>query len=130
MAINQHQRDTVLSLLTQCKSLKEACRAADIQDSSSILFLVESDEQFASQYIRAREIGYSLLADDLLSVSDDQNLDANSRRIMVDTRKWMLSKMLPKIYGDRLNLEHSGKVNTETMTEAELTAIAAKGRGG
>lgn len=30
-------------------------------------------------------------------------------RLRVDTRKWMLSKMLPKIYGDRVTQEHTGK---------------------
>ena len=30
-------------------------------------------------------------------------------RLRVDTRKWMLSKMLPKVYGDRVTQEHTGK---------------------
>lgn len=30
------------------------------------------------------------------------------RRLQVDTRKWMLSKMLPKIYGDKVTKEHTG----------------------
>lgn len=29
-------------------------------------------------------------------------------RLRVDTRKWLLSKMLPKVYGDRAALELSG----------------------
>jgi hypothetical protein len=27
---------------------------------------------------------------------------------MVDTRKWLLSKMLPKVYGDKLQAELTG----------------------
>jgi hypothetical protein len=30
------------------------------------------------------------------------------KRVQIDTRKWMLSKMLPKIYGDKLTQEHTG----------------------
>ena len=30
-------------------------------------------------------------------------------RLRVDSRKWMLSKMIPKIYGDRLVTELTGK---------------------
>ncbi len=30
------------------------------------------------------------------------------KRLQVDTRKWMLSKMLPKVYGDRITNEHTG----------------------
>lgn len=29
-------------------------------------------------------------------------------RLRVDTRKWLLSKALPKIYGDKITTEHSG----------------------
>jgi len=30
------------------------------------------------------------------------------KRVQIDTRKWMLSKMLPKIYGDKVLQEHTG----------------------
>jgi hypothetical protein len=30
------------------------------------------------------------------------------KRVQIDTRKWMLSKMLPKVYGDKVTTEHSG----------------------
>lgn len=31
-----------------------------------------------------------------------------SKRLQVDTMKWMLAKMLPKVYGDKLTTEHTG----------------------
>ena len=34
-------------------------------------------------------------------------------RLRVDTRKWMLSKMLPKLYGDKLDVAHSGAVSVK-----------------
>ncbi len=58
------------------------------------------------------------MADEVLEVADDRaqdwiktengdvfNGDHYQRsRLMVDTRKWLLSKALPKIYGDKLEL--------------------------
>jgi hypothetical protein len=39
----------------------------------------------------------------------------------VDTRKWMLSKVLPKIYGDRVEHEHKGGITVQlTGPEARL----------
>ena len=32
-----------------------------------------------------------------------------SKRLRVDTMKWTLSKMLPKVYGDKVTQEHTGK---------------------
>ena len=31
-----------------------------------------------------------------------------SKRLQVDTLKWKLSKMLPKVYGDKVTQEHTG----------------------
>jgi hypothetical protein len=129
MAISQKQRETVLTELKRGESLRKACEAADIPEPSSVIQATQSDDEFASHYARAREIGWSMHADRIRETAADPNIPADHKRIMVDTDKWMLSKMLPKIYGDRLNLEHSGKVQTEqALTDAELAAIAAKGK--
>ena len=45
-------------------------------------------------------------------------------RLRVDTRKWLLSKALPKIYGDKVTAEISGPdggpIKTEEQTPLEL----------
>ena len=62
------------------------------------------------QYKRAREIGYTLMADDIIEISDTPVLtergDATDRsRLRVESRKWLLSKALPKVYGDKQTIE-------------------------
>jgi hypothetical protein len=37
------------------------------------------------------------MADQLVEIADDTGIDANDKRIRVDTRKWLLSMALPKI---------------------------------
>ena len=128
MAINAQQQDKLLTLLKAGKSLRQACEAADI-DPPKVLELAQTDDTFGQHYAHARRIGWTLHADDLEATAEDMSIPADHKRIMVDTRKWMLSKMLPKIYGDRLDLNHSGKVTTATeLTRDELMAIAAKGK--
>ena len=72
------------------------------------------DHPFAPKYARAREIGYLRMADQLLDISDGDGTDAakdsaqvQRDRLRADTRKWLLSKMLPKVFGDRLAVEAS-----------------------
>jgi hypothetical protein len=75
------------------------------------------DHPITSNYARSREIGYQKLADELIEIADDgsndtyEDADGNKRvdhdhiarsRLRVDTRKWLLSKALPKIYGDKV----------------------------
>ena len=53
-------------------------------------------------------------------------------RLRIDTRKWILSKMLPKVYGDKLIQEVTGanggpialaNVNFKTLSDNELEAM-------
>jgi len=80
-------------------SLREACSDLGIAPSTT-LKLVSEDQTFGERYVRARQVGYTLLGDDLREVADDPTIEPEHKRIMVDTRKWVLSKMLPRLYGD------------------------------
>lgn len=115
---------------------------------SVVLDWKERHAEFGEQYARARQIGYQLLADEILEISDDgandtyvdedgqlrtdQDVIARSK-LRVDSRKWMLSKMLPKVYGEKLQTEHSGVLGVRQVTDLtddDLAAIAAGGGGG
>ena len=107
---------------------------------STILgWVIDDRDGFSVHYARAREVAYLGLADEILDISDDSSADWTERdeglsvnaeaiqrsRLRVDTRKWVLSKMLPKVYGDRLDLTHTGKDGGPIKTE-EVGAGARK----
>ena len=77
--------------------------------------------QFLQQYIRAKEEATDALAEEIMDISDDSfdsaiNADdpkrANSlvhaHQLRIDTRKWIMSKMKPKKYGDKLDVTTGG----------------------
>jgi hypothetical protein len=41
-------------------------------------------------------------------------------KLKVDTRKWLMSKMKPKKYGDRTTTEHTGSLKISDLSESEL----------
>lgn len=116
----------ILDRLAEGESLRAICRSEGMPTEGAVRKWVREDpEGFGTQYARAREVGYELLADELLEISDDgandsyKDEDGNERtnydviarsRLRVDTRKWLLSKMLPKVYGDKLQL--GGTIDT------------------
>lgn len=77
---------------------------------------------FYTQYARARDIGLDAMADEILDIADDGSNDwmakndpdnpgyslngehSSRSRLRVDTRKWYLSKLAPKRYGDKTML--------------------------
>lgn len=138
MAFNQIKADAVCALLEDGKSLRAACRDLDLSPRT-ILDWTKANEAFTTQYMRAREAGYKLLADELVDIADekevqvrydgeDMTLDLSPtaiarNRLRVDTRKWMLSKMLPKIYGDKLELSSDPDKPMHTVTRIEIVAL-------
>lgn len=94
---------------------------------STVYLWLESKPDFSEQYATSRDCGLDAMAEETLEIADDgtndwmkrQNKDGstvdvvdsehiNRSRLRVDTRKWYLSKLAPKRYGERLQHEHSG----------------------
>lgn len=73
-------------------------------------------EAFSAAFARARIDGMEALADEIVSISDDVEGDPQRDKLRIDTRKFLMAKIAPKIYGDKL--EHSGAV---TMGHVQIT---------
>ena len=125
---SQEKADAVCDLLAEGKSLRAAAKQCGTS-ARTVLNWVDANPEFSTQYAGARAKGYALLADELIEISDEEayepvpgqaeddarevRFDATAvarNRLRVDTRKWMLSKMLPKVYGEKLDVAHSGSV--------------------
>jgi hypothetical protein len=48
-------------------------------------------------------------------------------KLHVDTLKWYLSKLAPKRYGDKIQVEHSGNVSIEDRLRAGRARVAGSG---
>lgn len=114
--------------LAQGESLNSICRTAGMPSDTRVRqWALDDREGFAAMYDRARTLGYEAIADQLLEISDDARNDwmeqhgkrdagwvANGEtalrsRLRVDTRKWLLSKLLPKKFGDKIEQQITGK---------------------
>jgi hypothetical protein len=71
--------------------------------ASAILGWAQNIEGCGEQYTRARDKGYDLMADDIADIADNDASEQARQRI--DARKWLLSKVLPKKYGDKQQVE-------------------------
>ena len=101
-------------------------------------------EDFLNNYTRAREQQAEILADQIISIADDDSADVifvegkdgsgktafprlnkefvQRSHLRVESRKWVASKLLPKKYGDKLAL--SG--DKEAPITIEVVKFAAK----
>jgi len=116
----------ILARISRGESLSAACKANGLA-RSGFIELCEKDKDVAEQYARARVDCLELHAEQILDIADNPTGDYNRDRLRVDSRKWLLSKLLPKKYGDKLDLNHGGRVTMELTTEQTDAALRASG---
>ena len=88
-------------------SLRKACLAVGCA-VTTFLDAVARDTALSEQYACARADLIERMADDILEIADHPPADAvegAAARLRVDTRKWLLSKIAPKRYGDKVEVE-------------------------
>jgi len=137
MAFNQKIADAVCERLAAGESLNAICKDDGFPTETTIRrWALEDVQGFASKYARAREVQAHFLAEQIITISDtpqegvETTVKADGtqetkhgdmlghRKLQVDARKWYLSKVLPKVYGDKLEL--AGDQN------APLTVVVRK----
>jgi hypothetical protein len=105
--------DMVLEGMRGGLSCFKACAVAGVH-SSTFNDWINADAALAVKYAGAREALIEKMANELLEIADTPVGSTDSgatdsgavqkQRLQVDTRKWLLSKLAPKKYGDRLEL--------------------------
>jgi len=120
----------VLKEMRNGLSAFKACKAAGVPQSTFSRW-VDEDAQLAENYARAREDLIERMAQEVLELSDsdvgllpDGKKDwaaVQKHRLQVDTRKWLLSKLAPKKYGDKLEL--SGDAANPLVTRIERVIV-------
>lgn len=128
----------ICELLCEGKTLTRICKEhPDLPSDRTIRrWALDLEHPFSPQYARAREIGYHAMADDYIDIGDAVTEDAAAvakARLRAESRKWLLSKALPKIYGDKLELSgtvnHTHEDRLRELEEMERAADGASNKG-
>jgi hypothetical protein len=87
------------------KSLRKTCKLPGMPTKTAVCEWLQIHDEFADLYARARQRGMEVHIEELIELADTANAEnAQAVRLKVDTRKWIASKLLPRVYGDRLEL--------------------------
>lgn len=135
MAYSQKEIDNIFnyvcSEIEKGRALRNILKDENMPSTSTFYQWLDSNSDKAKQYARATEIRADIIFDDILSIADDNvndkytnddgveltNHDVIQRsRLRIDARKWVLSKLNPKKFGDKIQQEHSGEVTTNVIS--------------
>jgi hypothetical protein len=124
-------------IATSSKSLKTICSAEDMPSVRTVLsWLSDADKEepkpelreFLHQYARAREAQADFLADEIIEISEHTEEDHTAftginviqrDKLRIEARKWVASKLKPKKYGDKLDLNSEGGLTIVVKHEEE-----------
>jgi hypothetical protein len=125
----QQERERKFNLIikeieSKGKGVNTACKKYGL-NPNSFFSMIDKDVQLLKQYTRALELKADVIAERIIRNSHNRandfyiDGDGNQKpnpvavqrdRLMLDADKWLLSKIAPKKYGDKLTLD--GEVKT------------------
>ncbi|MEX0651888.1 MAG: hypothetical protein WD153_00275 [Candidatus Paceibacterota bacterium] len=103
--------DRICSRIASGESLRRICKDDDMPSRRVVhLWLFDdSKKEFLHHYKEACDMRTDEMFDEIQEIADDTDGDVMRDRLRVDTRKWQLSKMKPKKYGDKMDLTTAGE---------------------
>lgn len=144
----QDVADRICQELALGYSLRTVCEPEDMPSIQTIFNWFRSYPDFLEQYTRAKQESADAMAEEILDIADDATNDYMVRtgkdgdesyqlngehvqrsRLRIDTRKFLMAKMKPKKYGDKLDVTTDGeKINNplNALTVEELKKLASQ----
>ena len=119
----------ICARMSEGESLRSVCRSDGFPVLSTVFLWIGKYPEFSEQYKLAMASRADAWFEDMIEIADDGRNDfmeteqgekfnsehVQRSRLRLDTRKWMLSKMLPKKYGDKQTDEAVGNENDITI---------------
>lgn len=118
-------------IVTSNKGIREICKNKDFPSERSIYTWLSKHQDFAQMYARAKKFQMEILGEEIIQIADDNSKDdtlmgathVNRARLQIDARKWIMSKLNPKKYGDKLDVTTDGeKLNQEIIIKGQKFA--------
>lgn len=116
----------IIELIENGTPLRKA--VLGIMSSETFYKLIDGNEELTKRYARACEVRADKMFEEILEIADNSDKDVDiinigegieveqknkevieRSKIRIDARKWMLGKLQPKKYGDKLDVTSDGK---------------------
>lgn len=124
---NEEIASLICGRMAEGESLRSICRDPAMPALSSVFLWVSKHPEFSEQYKLAMASRADAMFEEMFDIADDGSndwMEVNGKdgetgwklngehvqrsRLRLDTRKWALSKMMPKKYGDNIVDETNG----------------------
>ena len=136
----------ICALIAEGESLRHIEAHEGMPPKSTIMNWCLQHSDFLEQYTRAKEMQAEAFNEELIDIADDArndwiekenqktgstfialNEEAISRaRLRIETRKWLMGKMKPKKYGDKVTQEMVGDPDKPVQFDGKIEIVHVK----
>lgn len=125
-------------IASSSKGLKRLCIDNSHWPNKDTIFTwLKNNHEFSDQYAHAKKCQIEAFIDEILEIADDSSHDflvneqgttvCNNEliarsRLRIDTRKWLASKLVPKVYG--IHQKDNGNIPSPTLIEMLIDKMA------
>lgn len=99
--------DEICTRICQGEGVARICEDDEMPPQGTVYVWLQKHESFREKYARARETQQDFHAEQLLEIVDEEpefHHHVGWARNRMDARKWLMSKLAPKKYGDKVLL--------------------------
>ena len=135
--------DKICKMIAQGQSVRSICSKKDMISMQTFFRWLRENEKFREQYARACEERSYMHAEEIIEIADDATNDYMEQhdesdeltgyklngeniqrsRLRIDTRKWLMSKLNPKVYGDKLDMTTNGNDIGVTLSASQAEQL-------
>lgn len=120
--------------IEQGQALRNVCKS--FMSTKKFFELLDGSEELRKRYARACESRADEIFEDILEIADESNADltvfegklivngdaVQRSKLKIEARKWILSKMSPKKYGDKIEVD--ANVKAEITEKRDYTKLS------
>lgn len=101
------------------RSLRSICAEDGMPTMSTVCKWLIENKEFSEQYARAREKQADYFAEEIIEIADSAEAESaavSKAKLQIDARKWAASKIAPKKYGDKQEIDVKSSDGSMTPT--------------
>ena len=90
------------------RSLRSICAENGMPTTSTVCKWLIENKEFSEQYTRARDKQADYFAEEIIEIADSAEAESAAvakAKLQIDARKWAASKIAPKKYGDKQEID-------------------------
>lgn len=123
MTYSPEVKEAICVRLEVGESLASICKDENMPSQETVFSWIRADSEFSDRYARARELQAEWYLDQIIEIADDCTDDVEKiassngelkevikhsaiqrAKLQIDARKWTMSKLAPKKYGNKVEL--------------------------